>query len=84
MPKNIFSGRVDLPFFGYMFGYRSNGAPPMTPTTKAQLITACSRCHHVMVANVAQPELDPMTSDVSHGICRACEAKTRQEWGISA
>jgi len=56
----------------------------MTPTTKAQLITACSRCHHVMVANVAQPELDPMTSDVSHGICRACEAKTRQEWGISA
>jgi hypothetical protein len=51
----------------------------MTNTNPAQLITVCAWCHHVMVANVATPEPDPMTSDVSHGICRECTAKLWQE-----
>ena len=56
----------------------------MTTTPPAQLITACSWCHRVMVANIATPEPDPMTSNVSHGICKSCEAKTRKEWGLAS
>jgi hypothetical protein len=51
----------------------------MTPATQAQLITACSWCHRVMVNNVATTELDPMTSNVSHGLCLACAARLLQE-----